>query len=514
MADFRPQTTIYLFKDTRVDALNQPYFTNEGAKMSWYFSHPSLSYTQYSYQREQRAYVRVNGKADQLREYDMLAWQNENNKWVLCNVLGVEFINPNCTEITFEVDYMQTYIENTQFRHCWVEREMQENDWDGTKPSWNNLQPEGIESGAKKRIAMNTSSGSMNLYVGGEQGINVVVLSVYDKDGEPNVSTTYDNGIPIPINSFIYRSTSMAAFNEMIRTYSDKGRLDGIVAVILCPTDVNSTKIEERTCTFSPTWNVIDGYTLINSKCFTSEFCHFELSNRQGESVNLQPEYFTEIDNIILKIIGGLAGGTGGALCYPQGYGSIPKSNGVTLKFDVQLAYVGNAFANWLAGNKGSLIGDLISGGVGSAVKGALVGSPGLGALSGVSAALQAATKIIDAAVDPLSASGSMSGNTIPYQAGNIGFTLSFVCPYYANIQVVDEFFSLYGYRTNRLKVPNVNTRPLWNYVKTAGAVVTGPFTHTAKIAMQNQLDNGVTFWHVPAATIGDYSDLAGNKSS
>lgn len=522
MADFRPQTTIYLFKDTRVDALNQPYFTNEGAKMSWYFSHPSLSYTQYSYQREQRAYVRVNGKADQLREYDMMAWQNEANKWVLCNVLGVEFINPNCTEITFEVDYMQTYIENTQFRHCWVEREMQENDWDGNKPSWNNLQPEGLETGALIRSPLTTAMNSTKF-----EEFSAVVISKYDIDGNDTYTIESNQNYPSGLNKLVFDiplNGTMLGLSAYLNQLTAKGVdvKNAIVGIFVCPRDYVNDGTWNRVITVSPTWNVIDGYTLNNAKCFSSEFVKFEISNRRGEEVELKPERFTETDNIILQMKSNFGWGSGGAILYPQSYEGWPQDYGVILFNDIQAPFLSDAFSSWYAQNSGSLsmegIVNVLTNAAAGSVAGGSVGGPAGAAVGGAVGAFVGAEKsiqkIIARAKDPAAVGGQTSGNVLQLVTGNYGFSINWVWPSYANIKCIDEFFSLYGYRTNRLKVPNVNTRPLWNYVKTAGAVVTGPFTHTAKIAMQNQLDNGVTFWHVPAATIGDYSDLAGNRSS
>lgn len=38
----------------------------------------------------------------------------------------------------------------------------------------------------------------------------------------------------------------------------------------------------------------------------------------------------------------------------------------------------------------------------------------------------------------------------------------------------IDKFFDMYGYLTNELKLPNLNNRPNWNYIKTLGANITG----------------------------------------
>ena len=38
----------------------------------------------------------------------------------------------------------------------------------------------------------------------------------------------------------------------------------------------------------------------------------------------------------------------------------------------------------------------------------------------------------------------------------------------------IDKFYDMYGYLTNTVKVPNINNRPNWNYIKTIGANILG----------------------------------------
>lgn len=73
----------------------------------------------------------------------------------------------------------------------------------------------------------------------------------------------------------------------------------------------------------------------------------------------------------------------------------------------------------------------------------------------------------------------------------------------------IDKYFDMYGYQTNMLKIPNLNNRPNWNYVKTLGINI---LPKTTSSVPQEDLqeykfifDNGVTLWHNPA-TFLDYS--------
>lgn len=56
--------------------------------------------------------------------------------------------------------------------------------------------------------------------------------------------------------------------------------------------------------------------------------------------------------------------------------------------------------------------------------------------------------------------------------------------------------FLCFGYQTNELKVPNLNNRPKWNYVKTAGANILGNIPQEDLETIKSIFNNGVTLWH------------------
>lgn len=69
----------------------------------------------------------------------------------------------------------------------------------------------------------------------------------------------------------------------------------------------------------------------------------------------------------------------------------------------------------------------------------------------------------------------------------------------------IDKYFDMYGYKTNIVKVPNLNNRPNWNYVKTINCNIAGFIPQADLIAIKQFFDNGITLWHNPA-TFLDYS--------
>lgn len=507
MADFQPETTVYLFESTGVDVENQPFFTSESAKIGWYMSHTTHTFNEYSYQREERGYIRVKEKAGNLRSCDMMAWKNSDWRWIIARVLSVEFINPNTTQIQFEVDSMQTFIDVIDFKACWIEREMETYDWNGSVPNlYNNTQIEGLETGLMIRKGVTPT----DLYF---PDLSMVVLSVYDEQGEPTVNGKINAGYPSGLNKISMEISDVDRLSAMLTTYANKGRLDGIAGIFITPSIIAvRDSLYSNIYPLSINFPTIDGYEVNNAKCFSAEFFSIELSNRRGNVSTFSLEELSDPANILLTVEGAFDGGTGGLILYPNTIGPT-KDRGVILFNDIQVPYVGDGFKNWFSQNKYGIIADAASifgGIVASAATGGIVGAAvGIGALS---KGAQSIGRIADKATSPLSMGGQAANSGLPISIDTYGFQVNLVTPQYCNIQAIDEFFSKFGYKTNKLKKPNVNTRPLWNYVKTAGALVAGPFTYQDKMNIQNAMDNGVTFWHVPAATIGDYSNLAGNK--
>ena len=69
----------------------------------------------------------------------------------------------------------------------------------------------------------------------------------------------------------------------------------------------------------------------------------------------------------------------------------------------------------------------------------------------------------------------------------------------------IDDYFSTYGYTINEMKVPNINSRSNWNYIKTIGANIFGDIPVNDLETIKNLFNNGITFWHTTTHFL-DYS--------
>ena len=60
----------------------------------------------------------------------------------------------------------------------------------------------------------------------------------------------------------------------------------------------------------------------------------------------------------------------------------------------------------------------------------------------------------------------------------------------------IDEFFSRYGYKVNRFGVPNIKSRPAFNFLRCTDAHVDGDIPNEDLLEIKAVLEHGVTFWH------------------
>lgn len=77
--------------------------------------------------------------------------------------------------------------------------------------------------------------------------------------------------------------------------------------------------------------------------------------------------------------------------------------------------------------------------------------------------------------------------------------------PAYERLVKIDQYFDMFGYAVNSVKVPELTSRQYWNYVKTVNADVRGTMPSQARQDIKDLLDRGIRFWHDPDK-MGNYS--------
>ena len=66
------------------------------------------------------------------------------------------------------------------------------------------------------------------------------------------------------------------------------------------------------------------------------------------------------------------------------------------------------------------------------------------------------------------------------------------------------NYFKMFGYKVNKLEIPNLKSRENYNYIKTIDANIVGNIPSNDLSAIKGIFDKGVTIWHTD--NVGDYS--------
>jgi hypothetical protein len=123
--------------------------------------------------------------------------------------------------------------------------------------------------------------------------------------------------------------------------------------------------------------------------------------------------------------------------------------------------------------------------------------------------------KIQDLKNAPPSVAQNVANDLINVGTNRVGFRFYSMAIKKQFATIIDDYFSMFGYATKRVKVPNVfssNTthRRNWNYLNTKGALVKSASDTSGVPAfdleqIQNILDKGITFWNF-IGQVGNYN--------
>lgn len=507
------------------DYVNVRKFTSKTEQQNYMMAH--LAYNlgdNFSYiRKEQGEPIRVELSEGDLLNCNYLMFINAeySDRWFFAFITDVRYIADGTSYIYFEVDEIQTWLFDFQIPACLVEREHTNDDTIGA-----NTVPEGLECGP---YVVNSA------WTENFGGLAFAFLATQTVNGG-HVQRIY-NGIYSGL--FYSPASTWEGLRDGIQEYIDAGLEDAIVSVFCIPAlTLENGPLEPvtKTRTVGKPYSSIDGYTPKNKKLFTYPYNYLILSNNAGVTNEVRYELWPTSDMTFMYWAVGVT--MPEAFCCPSNYRGLTYDidNGVPVNGWPQCAFSGDTFKAWWAQNKdaklttavgsavssgisgglggssiggtiGGVIGSLIAPGVGTAA-GAAVGSAVGGALGGIASSLfSSATNALaesqHVAALPDSCRGQAMTPSLMTGIGRMAVTM-----YAVNIRAeyarrIDDFFSMFGYKTNRIKTPNLDGRSSWNYVKTVGALVEGNVPISAARLLQDMLNRGVTFWHVD--DVGNY---------
>ena len=116
-----PNSNVKIYKDVPLDNTynHTLYFSSLNEQNAYFHGNPSIlkyNLTSQSYQRVVKGSMRVAIKSDNLYDCNYLAFQNASFgiKWFYAFITSVEYVNNETSEITFEIDSLQTYLFDVQ----------------------------------------------------------------------------------------------------------------------------------------------------------------------------------------------------------------------------------------------------------------------------------------------------------------------------------------------------------------------------------------------------------------
>ena len=329
------------------------------------------------------------------------------------------------------------------------------------------------------------------------------------------------------INIYELPQEMVPAFNEIVLTSTPNVgsviSLDGIGVPV-----ATSSTMTIATTTFTRP-STIDGYTPKNNKMFTYPYCYFNISNNAG---TCQPFRYEDFSSTITFKTEGTFGVSGSTKAIPQNYRGVADTANA-LDFSITgpkypvCSWRSDSYTNWLTQNavnmdreqKQAVVKGAIQGiGAGAAMLGAAAMTGGLvsiPALMGLTAGATVAP-LIGTVKEQVKA--KTQANMTPDQVGGNTGAGDFLWAKYRSpftympmsikqeyAKIIDSFFSAYGYEINEVKVPNINSRTNWNYIKTVGCYIQADIPQEDLEEIKSLFDKGITFWHNPA-TFMDYT--------
>lgn len=595
MAYIAPDTIVKIMKNVPLDNTydHTVWFASKVAQETYFSGSGVVKYTlsKQSYQRTYKNKIRVEVTADNLYDCNYMAFQNTayGNKWFYAFITEVEYVNNVTSEITYEIDVMQTYRFDIIIGECFVEREHVTDDTVGANtiaepidcPECEVIQTKELYFN-RWRIAINFVPSTLNLiamaifnwcqriashidteiasatntfqegllkFVKSLNGIlSSTAFSLFPNNRGELREHQYTGMIPYLTNDYIQEgvggnvSTIIGDINDKIDAMNATG--GSVCCVYQVPEELitgfdNSAVFQIEDTWFSPInkFFYINSvtpayYTPKNNKLFTSPYTYMKVENKQGGEMNLAYE---KIQDRHFKFWGSWQNGDVSVFMANDKYGTQGTVLGESRDL-CRLQITNFPICNY---NTNGLISKLAN--IASLMTKSLTNhlSQGMVAQGGQQTTREfgesytqyqrrkaeirqeeTSNELRSQASNYIQELGQISNNIIgnvghinstPSSSGcdiandNFGYAIHTMAITGEYAKIIDNFFEHFGYAVKLNKIPNVNTRPHWNYVKTSDCYITGncPANDLAKII--SIFNHGVTFWKVPAE-VGNYS--------
>ena len=512
---------------------------SEGQMVSLCQANAVASANNYSFIRSERNVIKTSFSYNDALKCNYMAFQNPDysNKWFFAFIDDVEYANDGTSRIKYTIDEFSTWFDYWNPEPCFVEREHVNDDSIGL-----HTVPEGLECG---EYVIN-ATGAVETDLQSTELICIGVSWLPDNTPFATPNRVYA-GVFSGVYYVLFKFTESAS--KFVQAMSDLGHLNDIVNIFMIPlvianvdyTDGWSTGnlgnqtginfrvlpnsagvITLRNADISLTMpGSLNGYTPKNNKLFCYPYNLLTISNNVGTQAEYHYEDF--INNSPLFSLVAAVSPSCSVWLFPNNYKKSSDAKGgynwgIPVAKYPQGSWNGDQYTNWMTQNGINLFGHRIDaattkalGGSIKSIGGAVSGNYGqIG--SGLTDMFNAVQEDYRASMLPNQIGGQVNSGDVCYAYNKMSPTFYKMSVRAEYARIIDDWFSRFGYKINRVKLPNQIGRTYWNFVKIGSGESIGYSTNQTRSVPASSMEiintiyrNGVTIWH-NHANVGNYS--------
>lgn len=535
-----PNSTIQVFKGVPLKNRYEDtfYFESRDAQNTYFSKLTPINIFSNQYRVEpNQLSITVELTYDKLYKCNYMRFNNNSyeNRWFYAFITNVEYVNEAATRIYFQLDVMQTWLPQIDYTlgACFVEREHSKTDGIG-----DNIISENLATG---EYIINRSA-NMFFTRNTDDNMQFVIVLIANEELVTDDIVLYDNILSC-CTAFIFCTTiaeDMQALQSLItHLYTDmKG--DRLLSMYMLPPELLDTThvdwVNHRIESFSTgktrelngfhvdTSTTLDGYKPRNNKCYTYPYTFETAISSDGSSMNKRYEFCKRNENgeyaseyvMTSNIMQPLQ-----VVLRNKNYRNKNDNTGeFVATFDEKLvisnfpicAWTYDTYKIWL---ENELPKQLIGMGNTAVMTGVAVAShnPVWAVMNGANLATQIGGLLWENNIrskNNIQTSGNFSSSGADYGNRMCGFTFYQYSVSAEYAKTIDDYFTMFGYATKRVKVPNIHARENWTYTKTVNCSLMNeelPVVDSNKI--ESIFNAGIRFWN-PSATIYDYTQSNG----
>lgn len=557
MAYVQPNSRIEFFTDLGLsqDYNDTLYFPSVSAKDAYFANIDRLAHVDKCYYaREHRGFVRVELPMVTLIHAQYMRFKNTSyeNKWWYAFVDDVNYVNDNTTEVKFTIDPMMTWMGEFEITDCYIERQHGATDVVG-----DNIIDEPVNIGTyvtnditrtghfknwsyivffSPNVLGQFTESDINDDLGIYSGLSAII---FPDDGTAATKLDIYRVVEVIFGSVqmvAYVPDDFVPYLPNVQGYNDP------------QTRQTAPVIHTHSIARSTTVNNIDGYTPRNKKLYTAPYNMLCVINTEGEENTYRYEFFADnqTHTIDFQIASSINERSQIRLApYDYKGQSVNQEEIMTMNDFPYATWASDAFMAYMAQSlsdspvrlmaSGSNRKDnsdsnttssseydrsrilsngrvvRTTGGLAEGIKGVAEGVASASNLA-VSQSIQIGANIGKAFLTPNSVKGGSAAD-VTTLLGKGSYAGSYKDFWFfrksinrQNAEIIDNYFTMFGYAQKKVGKPNMNARTRFTYVKTVQSKINCMCPASDADFIEECLNRGIRFWK-DHTQIGNYHD-------